>query len=181
MSGDRPRELVLALYPFTRGLGFTLFEAPLSPIDWGVKDIRGDKSNVRSLEAATRLIDRLQPDVLALESCSGPDARRSQRIRRLQRLITNYASGQAVEVHSFSRRQSRKCFQNVDAATRYEIAQSIAARVDAFGHLLPPTRKVWMPKPPAMALFDAASIAMTYYCRDRRNPGDEIAETAIRS
>jgi Holliday junction resolvasome RuvABC endonuclease subunit len=181
MSAHRPRELVLALYPFTRGLAFTLFEEPLSPIDWGVKDLRGDTRNARSLDAAKQLIDRLQPDVVVLESCSGPDARRSQRILRLQRLITNYASGQAVEIHSFSRRQIRKCFQNVGAATRYEIAQSIAARVDAFGHRLPPVRKIWMSEPSRMALFDAASIAMTYYCRDRRSPGDEAGEKALRS
>ncbi len=63
----------------------------------------GVKENASSLDVAKQLMERLQPDVLVLESKSGRNGRRSPRIGR-QRLIANYASGQAIEVHRFFRR-----------------------------------------------------------------------------
>jgi hypothetical protein len=171
MNEIRQRELVLSVYPFTRGFAFALFEAPLSPIDWGVKDIRGHDKNARSLEAVKQLIERAQPDILALEDCRGPYDRRSLRIARLQRLIKGYAEGQAVDVHAFTRKDIRQCFKASGAVTRYEIAQAIAAQVHAFGHRLPPVRKIWKSEDARMSLFDAASLVMTFYCGAERNGG----------
>jgi len=41
MNGLRRYALVLSIYPNTRGFAFVLFEGPLSPFDWGVKEVRG--------------------------------------------------------------------------------------------------------------------------------------------
>ncbi len=156
---------VLALHPFSRGVAFALFEAPLAPIDWGVKEVRGKRKNARSLEVAKALIDQHQPDVVVLEECTGPYSRRAQRVHRLLKLIANYAAGQTVEVHTYTRANIRDCFKAVGAKTRYEIAQAIASQVAAFGHRLPPLRKIWMSEDVRMGLFDAASLAMTFYSR----------------
>ena len=164
MSWAGSRELVLSVCPFTRGVSYTLFEGPLSPVDWGVRDIRGGAKNARALEATTQLIAHLQPDVIVLEDFSDPVSRRSKRIRRLQRLIKNHAEGEAIDVHYYTRRNIRDCFKSCGAVTRYEIAQAIAARVHAFGHQLPPSRKLWNSEDARMTLFDAASLAMTFYC-----------------
>lgn len=177
MSGVRPKKLVLAVYPFSRGLAFTLFEAPLSPIDWGVKDVRNGEKNARSLQITKELIERLQPDVLVLQSCSGPHGRRAERIRRLQRLIEGYAKGQAIEVHTYTKKHIRECFKSVGAATRYEIAQAIAKQVHALSHRLPPMRKLWMSEDARMGLFDAASLVMTFYCRDGKGQNLKGEET----
>jgi hypothetical protein len=163
MSRQASKDLVLALHPFTRGLAFVLFEAPLSPFDWGVKDVRGKQKNARMLELARKLIERHQPDVLVLEECSGPHSRRAQEVRRLLKLIANHAVGQSLEVHTYARTSIRECFKAVGATTRYEIAQAIASQIDAFGHQLPPLRKVWMSEDVRMGLFDAASLVMTFY------------------
>jgi len=164
MSGARRRDLVLAVHPFTRGIAFTLFEGPLSPVDWGVKDIRGKQKNALALEATKQLIERLQPDVLVLQDLSGPNVRRAERIRRLQRLIASHAEAQAIEVHRYRRKEIQECFKPAGAVTRYEIAQAIASQVHAFGHRLPPVRKIWNSEDARMSLFDAASLVMTFYC-----------------
>lgn len=164
MSPARHRDLVLAVHPFTRGIAYTLFEGPLSPIDWGVKDIRGKQKNALALEATKQLIERLQPDILVLQDLSGPHVHRAQRIRRLQRLIAGHAEAQAIEVHRYRRKEIQECFKVVGAVTRYEIAQSIASQVHAFGHRLPPVRKIWNSEDARMSLFDAASLVMTFYC-----------------
>ena len=174
MSGARRRDLVLAIHPFTRGIAFTLFEGPLSPIDWGVKDTRGSQKNAASLDAAKRLIERLQPDILVLEDSSGPSGRRTERIRRLQRLIEIHGQAHAVEVIRFGREKIRECFRAVGASTRYEIAQAIASQVHAFGHRLPPVRKIWKSEDARMGLFDAASLVMTFYCQGGGNPLQEV-------
>lgn len=163
MKGHKPS--VLALHSFSRGLAFALFEAPLSPVDWGVKDLRGKAKNARSLEIAKALIQQHRPDVLVLEECTGPHSRRGPRVHRLLNLIANYAVGEAIEVHTYTRASVRECFKAVGAVTRYEIAQAIASQVAAFGHRLPPLRKPWMSEDVRMGLFDAASLVMTYYSR----------------
>jgi hypothetical protein len=173
MSGARRRDFVLALYPFTVGLAYALFESPLSPIEWGVKDIRGPRKTVQALEAVQKLIDRLEPDVLVLQDFTGPQ-RRSARIRRLQRLVEGHAQAQALEVHRFSRRQVRDVFRPLGATSRYEIAQVIASKIHAFRHRLPPPRKIWKTEASRMGLFDAASLAMAFYAQlDRGRLPDE--------
>lgn len=166
MTGPLRRDLVLSIHPFSRGLAFALFESPLSPIDWGVKDVRGTQKNALALEVAKQLIDRLQPDILVLEAPAGRRNGRADRIHRLHRLIASHAEGQVIEVRLYSRQHIRECFKAVGAVTRYEIAQSIASRIDAFAHRLPPTRKIWMSEDRRMGLFTAASLIMTFYCRD---------------
>ena len=174
MSGARERDLVLAVYPFTRGIAFTLFEGPLSPIDWGVKDVRGSRKNAASLEVTKQLIERLQPDILVLLDLSRTSGRRSERIRRLQRLIEIHGLAQAIEVHRFTREDIRKCFKGAGAATRYEIAQTIASHVHALGHRLPPVRKIWKSEDARMGLFDAASLVMTFFCLGGESPQQAV-------
>lgn len=163
MKGIRRRDRVLAVYPFTRGIAFTLFEAPLSPLDWGIKDIRGTRKNALTLEAAKKLIEIHQPDVLVLQDVSAPESRRTERIRRLHRLIASHAEGQAIEVCRYTRKQIKAYFKDSGATTRYEIAQVIAAQIHAFGHRLPPVRHIWESEDSRMSLFDAASLALTFY------------------
>lgn len=172
MNASKHRDLVLAIQPFRRGLAFVLFEGPLSPVDWGVKEIRGKRKNARSFDAAKRLIAGLRPDVLVFEECAGPYGRRPARVRRLQKLIASYAVAQSIDVHSFTRQGIRECFKAVGATTRYEIAQAIAGQVAALGHRMPPLRKLWMSEDVRMNLFDAASIVWTYYRRAGIEPSD---------
>lgn len=164
------KETVLAICPFTRGLAFTFFEGPLSPIDWGTKEVRHADKNRRSLVLAEGIIMRLQPDIIVLEDGAAPFGRRSQRIRKLQRAIGVYAHRQAIEVRTYTRSDLRDCFKKVGAFTRHEIASAIGSRIHAFGIRTPRERKLWQSEDTRMGLFDAASLAMTFYCHSGQDP-----------
>ena len=160
---SKTSELVLAVHPFTRGFAFALFEAPLSPVDWGIKEFRSGDRNALCLAAFEQLIAQRQPDVVVLLDYAKIPTWPSQRVRRLHRLFQNQAIGRGIEVRSYTRRTIHACFAGTGAVTRYQIAQAIAAQVHAFGHQLPPPRKIWNPEDPRMILFDAASLVMTHY------------------
>jgi len=173
MTGPRRRDRVLSIYPHARGFTFTLFEGPMSLIDWGTKEARGRGRNAHSFAAAKRLIELVQPDILALEKCSHPGRRRATQVGRLQRLLQSHAALQAIEVQAFTRKEIHDCFEAFGATTRYERAQMIASQVqvEAFRNRLPPARKTWMTEHPWMRLFDAAAVALTVYSR----LGDDLA------
>jgi hypothetical protein len=172
MSGGQRGELILAIYPFSRGFSFTLFEGHMSLVNWGVKDIRGRRRTARSLESAIKIIERFQPDAIVMPMSADPLTRRPDRIQKLQHLIANHAQGQAIEVYRYGRAQIRDCFKTVGATSRYEIAQAIASQVHALGHRVPPVRKIWQSEDSRMGLFDAAALVMTYYCRGGERPSE---------
>jgi Holliday junction resolvasome RuvABC endonuclease subunit len=120
-----------------------------------------------ALEAAKKLIEIHEPDVVVLEDVWALGSRRGPRLRRLQSLITNHAEGQSLELHHLSRVQIRACFKATGAATRYEIAQAIAAHIHAFERRLPPPRQIWEAEDKRMSLFDAAALALTFYSQER--------------
>lgn len=163
MSRRLSRELLLAVYPFSRGFAFTYFEGPLAPVDWGIKEISSADKNARAIAALRLLVDRLQPDALIIQDCTGERVRRAQRIKRLHQLIRHFVTAEVIDVHAYSREQVRACFSRVGAQTRFEIAQALAGQIRAFGHRLPPVRKIWQSEDPRMSLFDAAALVMTHY------------------
>ena len=168
MNQTNSSELVLAIRPFTKGLAFVFSEGPLSPIDWGFKEIRGAKWNARCAAAGRALLDHLKPEVLVIpKETSSVGA--SGRAERLLNLLANHANGQAVEVCRYSRAEVRVCFSDVGAITRHEIAQAIASQIPAFAHRLPPARRNWNDESPRLYLFDAAALVMTHYANSSQS------------
>ncbi|HEY2445037.1 MAG TPA: hypothetical protein VGI20_04795 [Rhizomicrobium sp.] len=155
-------EQVLAIHPTTTGFGWTLFEGPLSPVDWGVVTVGKDR-NARCLARIQELVHRLRPAEIVLEQFEGGTARRSNRVRRLYRSIIQLAQALGIEPRIFEREVIAQVFAGVRAKTRYEIATAIAARIDAFSHKLPPKRKIWLPDDKRMGLFNAAALAITFF------------------
>jgi hypothetical protein len=179
MTARQPTELVLALYPCSRGLAFVLFEGPLSPIDWSLKNARGRDRNGSIMEATKVLIDRCQPDVVVLPRHRSKPNRRMRPMHRLEQRIATYAASQAIECHHYSREEIRMCFRDSGAITRYEIAQTIAAHVPALSHRLPPMKKLWQSEDGRMDLFDAASLVMTHFCHTNGFPRAELSPDAL--
>jgi Holliday junction resolvasome RuvABC endonuclease subunit len=164
MTQELSADLVLAIHPFSRGFAFALLEAPLSPIDWGVREVKGPNPERQYLALAQALVEQMQPDVLVLSRLETSVLHRSKRRDRFQRLLANYARGEGVRVVQYARVQVLACFEGVGAVTRYQIAQAIAAQIHAFAHRVPPPRKVWEADDARMFLFDAIALALTHYC-----------------
>lgn len=156
-------DLVLAIYPTTRGIAFALMKSPLAAIDWGIKGAYGRDKNAMFLKKVASLLDAIQPDVVVLEDPTSARLRRSARIGRLTRAIERLAEDQVIDVHRYSRQAVQECFGQFGARTRYEVAVAIATRVPAFERFLPPPRKLWMSEDARMGIFRAAALALTYY------------------
>lgn len=163
MSPHIHDELVLAIFPTSRDVAYTLFAAPLTPIDWGLKRLRGEDRNARSLEIVEGLITALRPDTIVIEDCETANCRRSRRVQRLYALIATLAETENLALARYARLQVRETFKEAGAITRHEIAQAIASYIPAFTHRMPRVRKLWQSEDHRLALFDAAALALTHY------------------
>ena len=155
-------QLLLAIYPTTRGFGFVVFEGRNRTIDWGVKDAHGDK-NRRLLVKIEELVSWYRPEMIVLENAHGPVSRRAERIRHLHSLIVEFATNRRISVRQFSRSDIRVAFTRHSASTKYEIAQAVSRELPDLAPWLPPAKKIWMSEDRWLGMFDAASLALTFY------------------
>ncbi len=165
----RRYELVLSIYLTTRGFAFTLFEGPLSPVDWGTTDMRGLLKNRRCERAVQALLVRYRPDVLVLQDMSENGTRRVSRIRRLNNAIAELEENLGVPIARFSREQVRRCFAAFGATTKQAIAEAVAKHIPAFERYVPRIRKPLMSEDKRMALLEADAIVFRIF-EDSRAP-----------
>ena len=156
MSPGRP-ELVMAIFPNTRGFGYAVFEG-LVPVDWGMSDVRGHSRNNVCIDRAAMLLNRYQPDILLLRDVA------EARSIRIANLIEAIAALRRDPMACFvvSRGQVREAFGHLNRPTRVAIARAIAERIPFFEPLVPSVRKIWHSEDRRMGLFDAVALALTY-------------------
>src|SRR5690349_9937298 len=111
LSGD----VVLGIYPSTRGIAFALMKSPLAAIDWGIKGAYGADKYEALLKRVAGLIEINQPDVIVLEDPTNARLRRSARVGRLTRAIERLAEDQVVDVHRYTREGVQECFAQFGA------------------------------------------------------------------
>src|SRR5258708_5293663 len=172
MTHENLQNLVLSIYPFSRGFAFVLFEGPDSPFDWGVKEVKEKHKNTRTLDEIKKLIDRYRPEVLVIEDLTSGESRRTSRIRKLYPMLMHLAASADADVYRCEKRQLQECFGFVGAGSKSEIAKAIAIQIPAFAHRIPPLRKAWMSEDPRQTLFDAAALGITFYARRGRQKVD---------
>lgn len=158
---------VLSIYPSSRGYAYVLFEGAQNPYDWGVKDIRKKNKNEAALEGISTLIERYLPDYIVIEDYAEKSSRRSTRIRRLYRMISNVALKEGIEIRRISREAVFKCFAADGVKKKSDVAKAIARELPDLAHRLPPVRKIWMSEDPRQSLFDAAALGMAFYVTHR--------------
>src|SRR5437870_2991218 len=103
MKCPRRYAWVIAVYLNTRGFAFVLFESSLSPVDWGVKEVRGPRKHAQCLAKVAAILDQSQPDVLVLQDTSPKGTPRAQRITKLNAAIAQLAESRRMLVHAYSR------------------------------------------------------------------------------
>jgi hypothetical protein len=163
MTNGMPEALVLSVSPSSRGFAFVLFEAPLSPFDWGVKELRGPRKNLRIARFVESMIEQYSPLVLVLEDWTDDLCRRTERTRDLYERLVNVARKHLIRVVRISKAELHRAFAWVDPTTKYEIALAIAKYIPALSFQVPPVRKIWMSEDPRQSLYDAAALATAYY------------------
>ncbi len=152
------RELVMAVFPNTRGFGYAVFEG-LLPVDWGVSDVQGMNRNRTCVRRVAALMGRYNPDVLLLRD---PTEARGRRIATLIEAIASLPRHADTACLAVSRLQVREAFGYLGRPTRQRIARAIADRIPFLEPLVPAPRKIWNSENRRMGLFDAVALALTY-------------------
>jgi hypothetical protein len=165
MNQLRRYAVVLSIYLNTRGFAFVLFEGPLSPFDWGVKDVRGRGKHRRCLVTIEALFGRYQPDILVLQDTSPTGTIRAPRINHLNAAIATVAENRGMPLYSYSREVVLSAFAYLGATNKQHIAEAIAKHLPVFERYLPPPRKPWMSEDARMGLFDAAALGLVFFQR----------------
>ena len=162
MTSRRRPKLVLAIYFQTKGFGFVLLQHWASPVDWGTPEIVGPDRATRHLKRIDALLRLHTPDVLILQDTSKNGTRRAPRIRALNRRTLKLAKRHGIPVRAYSREQMLDYFEDLGAATKHRIAETIAKHIPALSLYVPPPRKPWKSEDARMGIFDAAALAWKY-------------------
>jgi hypothetical protein len=165
MNQLRRYAVVLSVYLNTRGFAFVLFEGPLSPFDWGVKELRGRGKHGRCLAKVEAIFGRHRPDILVLQDMSPSGTVRAQRINHLNSAVAKLGVDFGMPVYAYSRDVVLSAFAPLRTANKQSIAEAIAKHVPAFERYVPPPRKPWMSEDARMGLFDAAALGLVFFQR----------------
>jgi hypothetical protein len=159
----RRYDLVMALFPNTRGFAYVIFEGPFSPVDWGVSDVRGGHKNQDGVRRISVLLTRHAPDVIVLRRVSCPQPERARRLLQLIDRIKELAEMREIALTEISREQVRQTFGYLGSPTRYAVVEAIVKHIPLFSPYVPPARKIWKSEDRRMGLFDAAALALTFF------------------
>ena len=77
--------------------------------------------------------------------------------------IAAYAVEEGLPVVKYSRDQIREVFEQFGAVTKYEIAQLLLTEFKELEQRTPRKRTLWVAEDRNMAIFDALSLAMTWF------------------
>lgn len=153
---------VLALDPTCQGFGFAVFEGPEKLVDWGRKQVRADR-NRTCVKKVTELIGLYRPEVLVVERISAKDCRRRARVRRLITTLLVLSRRRRLRARQISRRRVLKCFAQLGAATKYQVAVALVDRFPELKPHLPPERKIGDNEDERMGILDAVAFGWTSY------------------
>lgn len=174
MNGGRRHQLILAIYPSTRGFAFVLFEGALSPVNWGFGKTPGPQKNKRALRRIVRILARSMPDLLVLQDTSDHGTRRVSRIRKLNWSVAELAERHGIPMKAYTREDVRRAFSYLGHPTKDAIAEEIVKHIPIFERHRPPIRRAWMNEDIRMTLFDATALAITHFAataNDEPHPG----------
>jgi len=169
---------VLAIDPTTRGFAYVVFEGSGFLLEWGLSQIRADKKNAKCIGKINNLIARYAPEVIVLEDYAGTGSHRRPRVRALIRSIEGLAKRRGIRERAFSRRDIKRAFAALPDTTKHSIATELAKRYPELAPRLPTARKCYESEDERTNLFDAASLAVTYFERLPRREKPALVEAA---
>ena len=159
---NKEQQRVFAVDPMVRGFGFAILEGPDLLIDSGIREIRY-KKNPTCLKRITEILEKYELDGVIVEDYDGKGSRRCLRVQRLIQAIHSLAEQRSIASYAFSREDIRNAFFQFGAFNKHQIASVIADHLPQLAHQLPPPRKIWRREDDRMNIFDAVSLALTFF------------------
>jgi len=156
------KNIVYAIYPNANGFGFVYLDSPRNLLDYGAVRIN-PISNRKVLEKIKKSFDYLRPSIVIIQDPDGYASRSGRRVHRLVDKIIAMANEEKLKVVLYSRDQIRDVFEQFGAVTKYEIAKVLLTEFKELELREPKKRKTWQSESHNMPIFDALSLALTWY------------------
>lgn len=161
MKDNESKEVVLALYPNKRGIGFAVLNGPEELIEYGQRHI-SPLSMCNSLKRVREYLNYYEPTVVLLRA-DHEVYLKSERVKKLIHLISKESRKEGREVHQYSRRQIRETFSSFKAKSKYAISRKLIEWFPKLESYAMPYRKQWMSEHHNVGIFDALALAITHY------------------
>ena len=155
-------KIVFAVYPNANGFGFVYMENARKLIDFGAVRIN-PISNRKIMERIRQSIDYLRPSIVIVQDPEGKSSRTGNRVQKLIKKILALAEELKLKTVQYSRDQIKEVFEQFGATTKYEISQILIKEFVELERKLPKKRELWTSEDRNMAIFDALSLALTWY------------------
>jgi hypothetical protein len=167
---------VLGINPISRGVGFAVLEGPHELVDWGIRaTIRANSE--KAVRAIETLVDRYEPNLLAVENWESEGARRRPRIEALlDWIVVN--ERKRLPVRLISHREIRAIGPLPRSETKHGRATLLAERFPELAPFLPRPRKIWDSEDSRMSIFDAAAFAIACFPAKKDTLGGKDKSTA---
>ncbi|MGX1360714.1 hypothetical protein QNJ95_37200 [Bradyrhizobium elkanii] len=121
--------IVLSIYLNTRGFAFIVFEGPLAPFDWGIREMRGPGKYKLCLTRIMQLFDRYALDVLVIQDTSKHGTERAPWISNLNAAIAAFAKDRDIPILAYSRDQVQGMFEPYGCPNKQRRAELIAKHI----------------------------------------------------
>lgn len=154
--------IVFSVYPNANGFGFVYMENARKLLDFGVVRIN-PISNRKVLKRIKRAIDYFRSSIVIVLNPEGKTSRTGNRVRKLITKIVAFAKEEELPIVQYSRDQIRDVFELFGTTTKYEISQILLKEFKELETKSPKKRKIWTSEDPNMAIFDALSLALTWF------------------
>lgn len=148
----------LAIDPTTSGFGFVVLEGSERLVDWGLGRLERP-DNLLYQKRIEKLLDRVHPQILVLEDMR--DSRRGDRAITWGEIAAKSATKRGIKVENVSRAGVSRHFAS-SGKTRFEVAVAISRFFPELAPSLPKKRRIWESEDRRMAIFTAASFALTF-------------------
>lgn len=152
--------IILSLYPNSRGLGYACIELPQKLLDSGIVTVR-PICNDRLLARIEKYMDFFKPKIIVVRDADALTPR-GKRIKRLITAVIESAVERGIPIHQYSRDQMKEVFEQFGTSTKYEIAQKLIQWFPELADRAPGVRKPWMDEDYNMGVFDALALAVTH-------------------
>lgn len=152
--------VILALYPNTRGLGFACVNMPDRLVEYGIVTVR-PICNERLIKRIRKFLDFYRPKLVVVRGVDA-DTPRGRRIALLVAEVGKMAEGMDIKLYGYTRQQIKDVFDVFGETTKHGIAHKIAKWFPELGDHAPKIRRPWMDEDYYMGVFDALSLAITH-------------------
>lgn len=159
---QKTSNVVYAVYPNANGFGFVYMDSPRKLLDFGVVRIN-PISNRKVLERIKKSLDYFRPSIVIVLDPEGHSSRTGTRVRKLITQIMAFGEKEKLPVFQYSRDQIKDVFEQFGATTKYEISQVILKEFKELETRKPRRRELWTSEDHHMAIFDALSLALTWF------------------